>query len=50
MNRGTYLKNKKIKRENMEKRYCNMSKEEKQKLKEFQKNYCDVKKFQSNNQ
>ena len=39
-------KEKKIKKENMEKnRYLNMSEEKKKRLKEYQKHYCEVKKI-----
>ena len=45
INTETYLKKKKIKRENMEKnRYHIMSEEKKQELKEYQKNYREAKK------
>ena len=45
INTETYLKKKKIKRENMEKnRYHIMSEEKKHELKEYQKNYREAKK------
>ena len=47
INTETYLKKKKIKKENMGKnRYHNMSEEKKPRLKEYQKNYRDNKKSQ----
>ena len=51
INTETYLKKKKIRRENIEKnRYHNMSEEKKQRLKEYQKNYHEVKRCQHNNE
>ena len=51
INTKTYLRKKKIKRENMEKnRYRNMSEEKKQRLKEYQKNYREAKASQYNNE
>ena len=43
------MKKKKIKKENMENRYHNMSEEKKQRLKEYRKNYCESRKSQYNN-
>ena len=51
INTETYLKKKKIKKENMEKTgHCNISEEVKQRLKEYQKNYREAKKSQYNNE
>ena len=50
VNIETNLKEKEIKKENMEKnRYLNMSEEKKKRLKEYQKNYSEAKKSQYNN-
>ena len=51
INAKTYLKNKKIKRENMEKTDTTIClKKKKQRLKEIQKNYREAKNSQCNNQ
>ena len=47
INTETYLKKKKTKRQNMEKKiYQIMPEKKKQRLKEYQKNYCETKKSQ----